>query len=214
MAELPFANLTGMIALYYTANSWNKIGMYSAIVITIMDLSFIVCILYERRKTKLELKKADYLKYRSKQIGFRFFMYHNITFYSIFISLYILLQLSVPNGAAVYFYQVFRPQLSTFRTHDLNIGLNIMLFAYAWTEAYVNLPADALGFRGWFCAQVPRGFGADDTELEPITYRKREPPSMHGVVSEVNVNCFIMQTHGMFLCTTYLLFVLSLLFFD
>ncbi len=204
MAELPLANLTGMLALYYTANSWNKVGMWSAIVITIMDILFIGCILYERRRTKFELKKVDYLKNRSKQIGFRFFMYHNLTFYTLFISFYICLQLSVPNGAAVYFYHVRFPQISTFRTHDLNIGLNVMLFAYAWTEAYVNLPADALGFRGWFCAQVPRGFGADDTELEPITYRKREPPSMHGVLSEVNVNCFIMQTHGMY-CTFYFL---------
>lgn len=197
-AELPFANLTGMISLYYTANSVNRTGMWSAILITAFDIIFTVCIILERRRTKFSLKKADYIKYRSKQIGFRFFMYHNLTFYSVYIALYILLQLSLPNAGSVYAYMIVSPGISIFRTHPFNVGLQLMLLAYAWTEAYVNLPADALGFRGWFCAQSPRGFGADDCELEPITYRKREPPSLHGVVSDVNINCFIMQTHGKF----------------
>ncbi len=200
-AELPFANLTGMLSLYYTADQFNTVGMWSAICITTMDLFFVARIVYERRKTKLLLKKADYIKYRSKQIGFRFFMYHNLTFYSIYIALYIVLQLSLPNAATVYQYLVRVPRISNFRTHPMNIGLQLMLLAYAWTEAYVNLPADALGFRGWFKAQSPRGFGANNSELEPITYRKREPPSLHGVVSDVNINCFIMQTHGKFSCS-------------
>ena len=31
--------------------------------------------------------------------------------------------------------------------------------------------------------------------MVPITYRKREPPSLHGVVSDLNIYRFIMQTH-------------------
>ena len=200
-AELPFANLTGMLSIYYTANRVDVVGMWSAICITTMDLFFLLSIVYERRKTKLLLKKADYVKYRSKQIGFRFFMYHNLTFYLMYIALYITLQLALPNAGVVYQFLIRSPRISNFRTQPMNVGLQLMLLAYAWTEAYVNLPADALGFRGWFQAQSPRGFGADDSELEPITYRKREPPSLHGVVSDVNINCFIMQTHGMFILT-------------
>jgi len=141
------------------------------------------------------LKKADYVKYRSKQIGFRFFLYHNITFYTIYVAFYIILQLAMPNGGAVVMYVTFSRSRTMWRADQMSSGLHLMLLAYAWTEAYVNLPADALGFRGWFSAQSPRGFAADGSELEPITYRKREPPSLHGVVSDMNINCFIMQTH-------------------
>lgn len=194
-AALPLANLTGMLSLYYTANRWDKVGVWAACVVTLIDLGFIICIGVEQWQTKLVLKNADYLKYRSKQIGFRFFMYHNITFYTIYTSLYITLQLGLPNGVAVWAYVTEPPKTSVFRTHSFGFGLKLMMLAYAWTEAYVNLPADALGFRGWFTAQPPKGVGADTTELEPITYRKREPPSLHGVVSDVNINCFVMQTH-------------------
>lgn len=194
-AALPLANLSGMISLYYTANHWEARGVWAAVLISVMDVFFIGCILYDQSRTKLVLKNADYQKYRTKQIGYRFFLYHNITFYTIYTVLYIVLQLSLPNGAAVWAYMTEKPRVSVFRTHALLFGLKLMLLAYAWTEAYVNLPADAIGFRGWFSAQAPRGLGADASELEPITYRKREPPSMHGVVSDVNINCFVMQTH-------------------
>ncbi len=193
-AELPMANLSGMLSLCYTADLWKTHTVMFGSIISGADLFFIICGIYEMRRTKMVLKKADYLKYRTKQIGFRFFMYHNITFYAVYISLYITLQLSAPNGGTVFLYLV--DDASTFGTHaDLMFGLHLMLLAYVTTEAYANLPADALGLKGWFRPQVPKGIGADASELEPITYRKREPPSLHGVVPDLNISCFTMQTH-------------------
>lgn len=193
-AELPLSNLPGMLSLYYTADKWDTAGVIYGCLISLADLFFLGICFYEMRRTKAVLKKADYLHYRSKQIGFRFFMYHNITFYLVYVAVYITLQMAVPNGATVHMYR--NVGVSVYGIHrDLVFGLNLMLLAYVTTEAYGNLPADALGFKGWFRPQIPKGIGADASELEPITYRKREPPSLHGVVPELNVNCFIMQTH-------------------
>ena len=125
-------------------------------------------------------------------------MYPNLILYAIYIAAYIVLQLALPNGPYVMLFKLYnfeRTRISILRTHHMDLGLQVMLLSYCWTEAYGKFPGDTLGFRGWFSAQSPRGFGADITELEPITYRKREQPSVHGVLSDVNINCFIMQTH-------------------
>ncbi|KAI0556615.1 Lipase domain protein [Gracilaria domingensis] len=53
-------------------------------------------------------------------------------------------------------------------------------------EAYMNLPSDAFGVRGWLRPQAPRFNGL----LEPLTYRKRKPTSQI-----VQTNCFVLETH-------------------
>ena len=62
-SELPLTNLTGMISLYYSANDWStELGISWVIAMTVADDIFIGCILYERRRTKSLLQKADYHK--------------------------------------------------------------------------------------------------------------------------------------------------------
>lgn len=194
-AELFYANLVGMISLYLSANRWYLPGVLYASFTFVFEIALTAYIYKEYKKTKEVLKNADYLQYRSKQIGFRFFIYHNITFYAVFVTLYICVLGGLPNGLNVFAITLNRVGISLFEVHDMVLGLQLLLLAYATVEAYVNLPADALGFKGWFVPQMPKGVGADKSELEPITYRKREPPSMHGVVPDLSVNCFVMQTH-------------------
>ncbi|KAI0567372.1 Lipase domain protein [Gracilaria domingensis] len=193
-SELIFVSFFGMISVYSTAQRWYTPGVIFASLLFVFELGIGICVFVEYVKTKRKLKKADYLKYRSKQIGFRFFVYHNITFFTTFMILYMILLLGLPNGTNV-FSLLLRNIASHFEIHDLLLGIHIPLLAYCTVEAYVNLPADAVGFKGWFAPQLPRGQGAETSELEPITYRKREPPSLHGVVSDLRVNCFVMQTH-------------------
>lgn len=192
-AEMMYASFFGMISTYSAAKRWNLVaGILYGVLSLIFELILGGYILLEVWKTKDVLKKADYLKYRTKQIGFRFFVYHNMVFYFVFWALYMTLLLGVPYGLKAF--QVVITGESNFEVHDFMFGVQVMLLAYATVEAYANLPADALGFEGWFAPQMPRG-QTDATELEPITYRKREPPSLKGVVPEMNVNCFVMQTH-------------------
>lgn len=194
-AEMLFASFIGMLSVYTAANMWPTEGVLYASLTFAFEVGLVGHIFREYRKTKTVLKSADYIQYRTKQIGFRFFIYHNITFYAVFLTLYIIILAALPNGLNVFALRVRGLHISYFEVHDMAIGIQILLLAYATVEAYVNLPADALGFKGWFWPQVPRGQGADSSELEPITYRKREPPSLHGVVSDLRVNCFVMQTH-------------------
>lgn len=194
-AEMLFANFIGMLSLYSTAETWYKPGVIFASLTFVFEIVLALYLFWEYKKTKEVLKNADYLHYRSKQIGFRFFIYHNMTFYTVFMMLYVVILAGLPNGINVFAFKLARLQMSIFEIHDMVLGLQLLLLAYATVEAYVNLPADALGFKGWFKPQMPRGHGADTSELVPITYRKREPPSLHGVVPDLSVNCFVMQTH-------------------
>ena len=66
-----------------------------------------------------------------------------------------------------------------------------MMLAYAVLEACVNLPADAIGFRGWLWPQTQEG----DTNLTAITYRKLEPSADTRRLPDFQANCFIIQTH-------------------
>lgn len=192
-AEMMFASFFGMISLYSTADRWDYVpGILFGVGSLLFEVTLGGYILHEIWTTKDVLKKADYIKYRTKQIGFRFFVYHNMVFYIVFWCLYMLLLLGVPSGLKAFSFRV--TSSSVFEVHDFLFGIQVMLLAYATVEAYANLPADALGFKGWFLPQSPRGLG-DATELEPITYRKREPPSLKGVTPDLNVNCFVMQTH-------------------
>lgn len=194
-AELFFATFVGMVSVYSSANKWPLPGVVYATVTFVFEIFLAAYICREYQKTKKVLKNADYLQYRTKQIGFRFFMYHNITFYAVFSVLYMIILAGLPNGINVFALTLRGVEYSYFDVHDMVLGIQLLLLAYATVEAYVNLPADALGLKGWFAPQMPKGIGAEKSELEPITYRKREPPSLHGIVSDLSVNCFVMQTH-------------------
>eukprot|EP00171_Calliarthron_tuberculosum_P019199 IDg19199t1 len=77
-AEIRFATLVGMIRLYATSGVWLQAGISAGVIFTIFELAILGASFYESRKTRLELRSLDYFKYRSKQIGYRFFNEHNI----------------------------------------------------------------------------------------------------------------------------------------
>lgn len=195
LADLFFASFFGMLHLNRGSGRWdylpsNAFGVASLV----FELLIGGYILHEVQVTKDVLRKADYVKYRTKQIGFRFLIYHNTVFYLIFWFLYMLLLVGIPNGTyQFFFWYALEPEV-VFSVAGLDSGIRIALSAYATVEAYANLPADALGFKGWFAPQCPSN-RTKKSELEPITYRKREAPSLQGVVSDLKSNCFVMQTH-------------------
>lgn len=190
-AELIFATFIGMLSTYSTADFWYRPGVLYASISFAFEVLLTIYIVMEYRSTREVLKNSDYLKYRTQQIGFRLFVYHNITFYFVFTFLYITLLTAIPNAANVFLVR-HAIRKSVFRLHDLQFGIDLLLLAYVTVEAYVNLPADSSGFFSWL---DPRSSSTSRIELEPITYCKREPPSLHGVVPDLRVNCFVMQTH-------------------
>lgn len=195
MADLFFASFFGMLHLNRTSGRWDYLPSNAfGIASLIFELLISAYILREVQTTKDVLKKADYVKYRTKQIGFRFLIYHNVVFYLIFWCLYMLLLVGVPNGIYEFVFLFAKEPEVVFSVSAIDSGIRIALSAYATVEAYANLPADALGFKGWFSPQGPSN-PANQSTLEPITYRKREAPSLKGVVPDLKSNCFVMQTH-------------------
>jgi len=190
-AELLLGSFVGMLSLYSAAGWWPLRGMIGAALLSTYELALLVWLALQILQTKAVLKKSDYMKYRLQQVGFRFFLYHNLTFYLIYWVLYVLQVTTLPAGASVFVY--VRLLLSNWEAPDIGFGFNLLLIAYVVAEAYVNLPVDALGFMGWFTPQQPRS--AAQTDIRPITYRKREPPSFHGVIHDLSGSCFVMQTH-------------------
>lgn len=184
MSEMPVASFVAMLYLYRTAKHWPLSGVICVTGITIFELVLVGLIISEIRTTRQFLKAKDYVKYRVKQIGIRFFLYHNLTFYLVFWACYMLLLLGLPPGAQLAAMKIFG--VSYVEVQYIPFGLSLLYLSYITVEAYMNLPADAVGLRGWLEPQPPKL----DSAAEPITYRRRE------VVDQcVQVNCFVMQTH-------------------
>lgn len=195
-SELAFASFLAMISTYRTADFWYKPGVWYASLTLAFEILLTLYIMWEYRRTRRVLQNSDYLKYRTQQIGFRFFIYHNLTFYIVFITLYLALLIALPNGANVFVLRFNKFRMSLFRLHDLQFGIQIMLLAYVTAETYVNLPSSTDGIFGLIVPKLAARFSNRRlAQLEPITYRKREPLTMQGDVSDLRVNCFVMQTH-------------------
>lgn len=184
MSEMPIASMVAMLHLYNSLNSWPVEGVVYVTLVTCFELVLVTWIIREIRITRRFLKSKDYTKYRTKQIGIRFFLYHNLTFYVVFWLCYLLLLLGLPPGAQLAAMKVFK--VSYVEVQYVPFGLSILYLSYVTVEAYMNLPSDAIGLRGWLRPQAPRV----DRLLEPITYRKRELKSQF-----VQTNCFVMETH-------------------
>lgn len=195
MSEMPIASSVAMLYLYATLNSWPLPGVLCVLAVTIFELMLVSWIVYQIGITRNFLKGKDYMKYRTKQIGLRFFLYHNLTFYSVFWLCYLILLLGLPPGAQLAAMKFFG--VSYVEVQYVPFGLTVLYLSYVTVEAYVNLPADAIGLRGWLQPQAPELDGL----LEPITYRKREVPSQ-----EVQTNCFVMETHVMMFNSAWLVY--------
>lgn len=184
MSEMPIASVVAMLHLYRNLNFWPPSGVLFVGFVTIFEISLMAWIIYQISITRKFLKGKDYMKYRTKQIGLRFFLYHNLTFYVVFWTCYLIMLLGLPPGAQLAAMKFF--DIAYVEVQYVPFGLTILYLSYVTVEAYINLPADAIGLRGWLQPQSPKLDGM----LEPITYRKREAPSQ-----ELQTNCFVMETH-------------------
>lgn len=168
-AEMPFASIIGMLYLFSILGEWKRSSIIWVAFITFYEICLVASIFYEIRKTRIFLRSKDYMTYRTKQIGFRFFLYHNFTFYILFWLCYIMLLLSLPPGAQIVFQKLLN--VVYVEVQYLPLGLYVFYLSYVTVEAFANMPADAIGWKGWLQPQEPK----IDADMEPIMYRKREP---------------------------------------
>lgn len=122
--------------------------------------------------TANKLRGAEYVKYRSKQIGFRFFFMQNTISFVLFILADVVIVSIIPRDFALK-YLVNPPYVHSFFNAQFGSIPRLINYATTVITAYVNLPADSVGVMGWFkgSAQI------EDVEKAPITLKVRSKRS-------------------------------------
>lgn len=150
-SELPFASLFGAIQLYGTVNKWPNLGTASVALLTIFEAVLVGCILFDIYKTIQVHATADYLTFRTKQVGFRFFLHQNVIFYTAYVIIYAMVLFGFPVSIQVLLFFAGRgaavistaSEGSYFDTQYAPFGLHLAVLAYATIEAFAGLPATA-----------------------------------------------------------------------
>lgn len=121
------------------------------IIITVYEAVLLLITIAETAKTMKVLRRAPYMKHRSKHTGFRFFIYINFAFYVTFFLLQVLLVVARPSGSTVAVLMVSKQDLFAYVNWTHTIGTTLLTFGYIIISAYVNLPYDSVGaVKGWF----------------------------------------------------------------
>lgn len=165
-SKLPASTGIAMIANFRALKVFEVDVFLKTMVLVVIELIILIAIMRRMVITAKVLRHAQYVKYRGKQIGFRFFVMSNVIAYSLFLFADTTILLLVPRWPEI------RARLFAYANFS-SIFYNVMygsiprLLNYATTAitAYVNLPADSVGFMGWF-----RGTDKNEVEeKEPIT---------------------------------------------
>jgi len=163
-SSIPLATLAGMISNCRAIGEFPldltlKVGLY-----TVFELAIFAAIVRNLFCTAKILQKARYLKYRSKQVGFRFFIMTNFVVYLLFIIADSSIILSVPRYWEVKYLLSF-PYKYVLFNYRFSPVPRILDYTIIFITAYVNLPADSFGFMGWFKAKT---WGEEEEEPEMI----------------------------------------------
>lgn len=199
-SEMPFVSAIRLLILALQWQQLDPYNFYYTLAFTILEAILFIWIVVEVFKTRSYLKSVDYMRWRSKQIGFRFFLYLNLTFYTIYWLTVFVLTVAVVDKRATLWYGSFHWAWFGISFQCLPLGLLIMLCSYTTVTATVNLSANMRSYLFFFWCKACTSDGIDEKdgrtgELEPITYRSTEPPSFDGSADEMQSNCFTMQTH-------------------
>ena len=147
--------LSAPAAAYYYGHlrvfEWLPFEFSIAIVKSLYELVLTTIILLEGRKTMRVIQDIPYMKYRSKRVGFRYFMYINFVFYLLFIVLQAVLHFGYPRGSKVlelqYIFNEFHVEVDPTYT----AGPFILYAGYLFCMTYFHLPHDSdHWFLGWF----------------------------------------------------------------
>jgi len=102
-SKLPLVTFAGMISNFRGLNNWDTKTIILVSIYTAVEIVICICILRCILHTSSVLSKAPYLKYRAKQLGFRFFLMQNIIAFSLFIIVDSSIMLFVPRDYAIRF---------------------------------------------------------------------------------------------------------------
>eukprot|EP00168_Porphyra_purpurea_P003853 TRINITY_DN14479_c0_g1_i1.p1 TRINITY_DN14479_c0_g1~~TRINITY_DN14479_c0_g1_i1.p1 ORF type:complete len:338 (+),score=115.13 TRINITY_DN14479_c0_g1_i1:164-1177(+) len=176
------------------------------LLITLYELGLILWLVHEASLTRQVLASTSYMRFRSKQIGFRFFLYHVVSCYGSLFLFNVLLVVTFPSEPTRLVKE--RLGIQFLGAQPGVLASSLILVVFLVQESWVNLPADAYGLRGWFAP--PREAGDQRLDAagrhipahlhparnrpvaveEMFTYRQREPSPGRYLSSR----CFVMDT--------------------
>lgn len=171
-SKLPGITIVSMLrnfsTIYPSIKQWPRNASLQVIGFTVVELIFVVCLVRRMILTGKRLANAEYLKYRSKQIGFRFFVMQNIIAYTLFILADTAVTILLPREFSVKFFlgKPFAHFLFNWRFGPVPRFIN---YCTTVVTAFVNLPADSIGWKGWIL-----GSGlSPDLDPQPISLSVR-----------------------------------------
>jgi len=170
LAQLPFSNLAAIVSARLILGVWHMKVVRYVLAITLFEVYFLIAIVSNVRSTARTLRDEDYLKTRSKQISFRYFCFHNLTYFVLMIFADVLIRSTIPR----YFQLSFLLGPSKVHMHPNSVCktvIDVMMFFNLAITSYVHLPPDSSGISGWWKPSTPKknkGTG-DYIEDEPLS---------------------------------------------
>jgi len=177
----PFGVLITLVML--AVNGYWDTALYACVIVTIgLEIGVYVLALYSTGRTWRRLAKVPYAPYRYKQLGFRFFVYHTITCWTVLMVYDILITATTPPDRYINSFLAWKSDRESNGQGDellandsadvLILGQSYAFFpvyllitVWAVEIAYVNLPADSRGCRGWFLPVMCQRKRNDDDHI-------------------------------------------------
>ena len=170
-------------------NGWDTQSIIIISIYTAVEAVVVFCIFRCIAHTSQILKEVPYLKYRAKQLGFRFFVIQNIIAFSLFIMADTSILLFVPRDYAVYF-RLKPPHSRNFFNYRYRPIPRILNYITCAITAYVNLSADSIGIMGWIRSSKKQ----TEVERTPITLKVKEQLEVQKVRNP-NILVFELLVH-------------------
>mmetsp|Transcript_10598 Transcript_10598/g.27803 ORF Transcript_10598/g.27803 Transcript_10598/m.27803 type:complete len:770 (-) Transcript_10598:33-2342(-) len=185
-AATPGASLPLIIIAFIIVGKAEYKLLGVALIFAVTEVLVVVEMVAEMVQTASELRKIDYFRYRSKQIGFKFFEYHFGVTLASMILYEMLIFVATPFGNIDFLFQY-----SGYFYLDLNVGdevLGLILVAFVCQQAIINSPAGVHSFRALLrdytigCCRPGRKTGAGSAGDDDSTTMLLERADMHKMV--------------------------------
>ncbi len=170
--------------------------------LTAIEAVIVIAMAFTFFQTHRILQNADYVKYRTKIVGFRFFVIQNLLFiiWNIFHRL-----------LTTFFYppwtrllgqltpEVVREPRSFYCVmNNSQAGKYLVVLLYCITTAYIYFPPDSLGLCGWLRGNEEQE-GGNRSTMTSVSYSMTEP-------AIPDSNCFVMDSNAFLFDLSWLVY--------
>lgn len=147
MTHLPLVSALLSAMLYMKVGQVPLIHGVMLGVMTAVEAVLVAVIASDFVRTHRFLAAQDPMEFRTKRVGFRFFVFHNLLHRLSYLALYIIFFIGLSLRPAVLSFEK-NEETGAYNRDQSYLFLSVVW--YVTVEAYVNLPADSRGLWGWW----------------------------------------------------------------